>query len=175
MTEVDWAVVAWDEWAHPFDDVDEIDVEGEFYAIFSARERAKRWDPVDLLYIGLAFRQPVVKRLKQEHPAYPLIEGYQRSNPSLDVVVTVGGLIKNAYSVERVSGKFAEEIEALLIHRNKPLFNTRSVESYHGRSLVVTNVGNFSPLNETSSCCSPHRADWRASGGYSVAQRLSRT
>lgn len=171
---VDWAVVDWSDRTYRFDKIDSIDEDGHFYAIMSGLPGKRRgdWEDTKLLYVGVAFRQHVVTRMKQDHSAYSSIVRYIATNRKRDLLVMIGGVLE--HSAQRLRREFVEHIESLLIFRNKPRFNVRSTGDYRGRDLVVINSGYFEPLKRTSACCTTHRNDLRDSGEFGLARSLTR-
>lgn len=171
-----WGVVHWHENQVPFGKLDRLTDEGDFYAVIAgARSRSgKTWDPIRVLYVGIAYNQPVVRRIRQDHQSYERVVQYVTRHREHDLFVMVGDLMPGVHSVERVTRQFVEDVEGLLIYRNKPPLNTRGVNEYTGRDLVVMNAGDYAPLKETSACCSNHFSEFRASGEYGLAKRYSR-
>lgn len=153
---VDWAVVQWDDDVVPLRNVEQVD-DGDFYALISGVREGRRWGDIRLMYIGSAYRQHVAKRIKQEHASYARLIEFQALHKDQQLLVMTGGL--SDQSVSRVTERFVLDVEALLIYRNKPRFNTK--RSYTGRRLVVENEGDFTPLRPLSACCSDCLSDWR--------------
>lgn len=156
---VDWAIVEWMKGAVRFEDIDEIDKDGHFYALMGAYQDT--WEDPHLLYVGLAFDQHVVTRAKQPHPAYAKIPGYLESHPRREIIATIGRFVKDAQSVRRLTEQFAKDVESVLIHVNQPLFNSKHIDSCAERPLVVVSTGDFSPFEAVSACCDEHFDEWQ--------------
>jgi hypothetical protein len=158
----DWAKVHWNDSVYQLKQLDGLDEDGEFYALISAVRQARNaWVDEKLIYIGQAYRQHVRTRIKQDHASYSKLIQYQAIHKERELLIMIGWLPKDEYSVQRVTPQFVDDVEALLIFKNKPRFNNKHKASYAGRHLLVANEGEFSPLKEWSACCSDHLTDWR--------------
>lgn len=147
------------EWINniPFNTVSEnenkyLDMKG-FYALLGARydKNAKTWK-VTLLYIGQAFDQTLRERIPQTHPGYKCVNNYIKKNPGKELRVMVGIIEKT--NLEKRTQALYDNIECCLIFCNKPICNTQCKESYTGRSLQVTNTGDYIPLKPKCTCTS---------------------
>jgi len=112
----------------------------------------------------MAYRQKVEARIRQNHQAYHLICNYmmERGN-NRDVLVMAGAIVSP--SVGRVTHVFVKDIEALLIHENKPRFNVRHKHTYEGRPIVVVNGGDHHPLKRIAKSSTMALNKWRREGG----------
>ena len=104
------------------------------YAIYGMRGREFH----KLLYIGETFKQTFGKRLKQHERDW--FENARE--PHMAVCFGEVYLPKN----KRLSGKRVVDVEGLLIHTEKPPFNTVSKRGYKGRGILVINTGKLGLL-----------------------------
>ena len=162
---VGWAAVDWGDEVEPLHRVDKLDGDGcEFYAVMSAVDLEEEWDGLRLLYVGLAYKQTVHKRITQDHRSWDLMCRYASEHrKEREVLVMLGRL--HDYNAERVTKELVHDIEALLIFKNKPKMNKRSRDSYGGRPLVVVNGGDREPLRRIAN---PSDESRRAAKGLST-------
>jgi hypothetical protein len=147
---MDWALIYWYPHVYTLEKIDKADEQNDFYAILGAKRGYKEWRDLDLLYIGMAFRQTVKERIMQPHEAYTCINEYLKDNPGREIIIMVGMLVD--YSLDRVTEQFVEDIECCLIHSNQPWCNERCKTSYTARPLLVLNDGDYAPLKKKSHC-----------------------
>ncbi len=123
-----------------------------YYALLGATKSGDEWINLRLLYIGIAFKQSVATRLEQDHDSYPCIKSYLEANPKTTLVVMVGYL--SDCSLEKVTEKFAKEVECCLIRNTtpQPLCNTQCKKTYNGRPMKVKNTGDYFPFKDICFC-----------------------
>ena len=123
-----------------------------YYAIISGKwdSTGKTYRNIKLHYIGKAYEQTIRTRVQKEHVAYKCINKYTASNPESVILVMTGVVTQK--SIDRLTHQFVDDIEACLIMANQPTCNSQSTESYSGRSIHITNTGDYSPLKEKCDC-----------------------
>jgi hypothetical protein len=123
-----------------------------FYAVVAGKydQQARNYTGIKLLYIGQAFDQTLRERIPQPHDAYTCVNQYLKNHPGTTPLAMLGAI--TSASVERVTQQFVDDTECCLIFSNQPSCNTSCRDSYSGRSIRITNTGDFWPLKETSSC-----------------------
>jgi len=153
---MDTVHIDWGEGVIRFDSIGKANIsrldEKGFYAILGAvyNSEKKYWENLKLLYVGQAFDQTLRERIPQEHSAYECAFDYQRKHSGVGIVVMLG-TIKNSI-VEKLTQQFFDDIECCLVYCNRPLCNTSCQETYTGRTLMIINEGNYSPLKEECDC-----------------------
>ncbi len=147
----DWADV---EWSAPVEiqDLDQLDpdFESDLYAIIGAVDGGHQWTNIRLLYIGSAYRQHVIDRIRQDHEAYESIEKYLAANPRRVLLVKSGSIVDS--SLERTSEKFVRDIECCLIYCNQPSCNRKCKESSGARAVHVRSFGDHKPIKRDCDC-----------------------
>jgi len=131
------------------------DLDRGFYAfVEKIREGRGEFDH-KILYIGLAYEQSVVRRVRQQHKAYETfsMSSYhvKRAKKGIDSEILVMAAEIVAAIKERKTKELYEDIENLLISRHRPRLNKKH-KTYAGRlRLVVINEGNYHPLRSRCS------------------------
>lgn len=123
-----------------------------FYAILGGKrdQATEKWTGIRLLYIGQAYEQTIRERVKQSHDAYTCMQKYFQDNVGYNPLIRTG--VISSCSQDSVTQSLFDDVEACLIHSNKPRCNTLSKHSYAGRTIMITNTGGYTPLLETCSC-----------------------
>ena len=146
--------IHWHEDATTLDKIHDLpDIERGFYALVEEIHVSRGVYDHKLLYVGIAFDQPVVKRIRQQHQAYEALGASNylvkraRKGIKSEILFMVGEVV--ASSKVRTTRKLYEDVENLLIARHQPKLNKKK-KSYTGRDkLVVLNVGDHAPLRPT--------------------------
>ncbi len=94
------------------------------------------------LYIGMAYRQSVYRRLKNHHKLGKII----KQQFGLGKIVVRIGQIRFS-SKNRISQDLVDDIESLLIINEQTRYNVISRKEYKGRALDITNRGKYRPLH----------------------------
>ncbi|MFK7908074.1 MAG: hypothetical protein AB8B69_23285 [Chitinophagales bacterium] len=94
------------------------------------------------LYIGMAYRQSVYRRLKSHHKLGKII----KQQFGLGKIVVRIGQIRFS-SKNRISQDLVDDIESVLIINEQTRYNVISRKKYNGRPLDVTNKGKYRPLH----------------------------
>jgi len=94
------------------------------------------------LYIGMAYRQSVYRRLKNHHKLGKII----KQQFGLGKIVVRIGQIRFS-SKNRISQDLVDDIESVLIINEQTRYNVVSRKKYNGRPLDVTNKGKYRPLH----------------------------
>lgn len=131
------------------------DLDRGFYALVEEIREGRGEFDHKLLYIGLAYEQSVVSRVRQQHQAYETlgVSGYlvkrARKGIESEVLVMVAEIL--AANLERKTKELYQDVENLLIARHRPRFNKRH-KTYGGRDrLVIVNEGDYHPLRSRCS------------------------
>jgi hypothetical protein len=164
---VDWAIVNWGVDLVPIHQVDKLG-DGHLYAVLAGipeGRRKWRFTRSSLLYLGMAFRQHLVDRIRQDHSAWDRVVAYHSAHRDRDLLVRRGWFPQGAYSTQRLTQVFVEHVEQLLIAVHQPAQNTRGRQSSGGRPLVVINVGERAPLKQAIAISDQAYAKWKADGG----------
>jgi hypothetical protein len=118
----------------------------------------------------LAYKQSVAERFRQDHASYRHLATFNAPRKGKELIVRVGRLARDGYSVGRITRQFVEDVEAALINVNKPKFNSPHKKAYNGRPLVVVNAGAFKPLNRYAQSIEAAFTRWCDDGGWHEAQ-----
>jgi hypothetical protein len=156
MDQTENVTVDWVQGVIPYSEIDntaytQLDKTG-FYALCIGTYDAtqKVWNGIRLLYVGQAYDQTLRERIKQPHPAYTCTNAELRANPTYRLLIKEGYVTQP--TSQRITQSLVDDIEVCLIRTNQPPCNTQSKDSYNGRDLTVTNLGDYVPLREKSRC-----------------------
>ncbi len=94
------------------------------------------------LYIGMAYRQSVYRRLKSHHKLNRII----KHSFGLGKIVIRMGLIELPTN-SRISQDLVDDVESVLIINEQTRYNITSKKAYKGRILEVSNRGSYRPLH----------------------------
>lgn len=94
------------------------------------------------LYIGMAYRQSIYRRLKAHHKLNRII----KHSFGLGKIVIRTGMIELP-TASRISQDLVGDVESVLIINEQTRYNAVSRKGYNGRILEVANKGNYRPLH----------------------------
>ncbi|MEZ4885030.1 MAG: hypothetical protein R3E32_09925 [Chitinophagales bacterium] len=94
------------------------------------------------LYIGMAYRQSVYRRLKSHHKLNKIISQQYGLGK---IVVRIGKIELSTNN--RISQDLVDDIESVLIINEQTRYNVISKKIYNGRTLEITNKGTYRPLH----------------------------
>ncbi len=94
------------------------------------------------MYIGMAYRQSVYRRLKNHHKLKHIVKQQFGLGK---IVVRIGQIqLPNKH---RISQDLVDDIESVLIINEQTRYNTVSRKRYRGRPIAITNRGRYRPLH----------------------------
>ena len=119
------------------------------YQIFVARkDKDGSWSVIRRAYIGKAFGKTLRDEIIAEYQTDSCIQRLLNENRPSEAVVMLG-IITSESSITR---QLLVDTECCLIYRNQPDCNEVCKESYHGRDIVVRNLGIHHQLIPESRC-----------------------
>lgn len=94
------------------------------------------------MYIGMAYRQSVYRRLKNHHKLKHIVKQQYGLGK---IVIRIGQIqLPNKH---RISQDLVDDIESVLIINEQTRYNTISRKRYRGRPIAIVNKGRFRPLH----------------------------
>ncbi|MGB0930079.1 MAG: hypothetical protein ACPGVB_04850 [Chitinophagales bacterium] len=94
------------------------------------------------LYIGMAYRQSVYRRLKNHHKLKKIVKQQFGLGK---IVIRIGQI--ELPSNNRISQDLVDDIESVLIINEQTRYNVVSKKNYKGRNIDISNKGSYRPLH----------------------------
>lgn len=113
------------------------------------------------LYIGMAYRQSVYRRLKSHHKLKKIIKHQFGLGK---IVVRIGQI--ELPSNNRISQDLVDDVESVLIINEQTRYNVISRKIYKGRNIDISNKGRYRPLHRRVDSIKPVKH--RYASGFSV-------